>query len=107
MGLRTIEVKCEYNSKSCHRLLQPNAELVDLSKFHNCIDLFQILYLDGPSMIISPQTTSGDKMNAIMLFCAVDSNPPPKYYWTKEHSREVATVCFVVILKNYEHAQLC
>ena len=51
-------------------------------------------------MIISPQTTSGDKMNAIMLFCAVDSNPPPKYYWTKGHSREVATVCFCSYFKK-------
>ena len=40
-------------------------------------------------MIVYPTTTSGDKMSAVMLFCVVDSNPPPKYYWTKGNSREV------------------
>ena len=53
-------------------------------------------------MIISPQTTSGDKMNAIMLFCAVDSNPPPKYYWTKGNSREVATISFKSSFKQLQ-----
>jgi hypothetical protein len=43
----------------------------------------------GPTMIVYPTTTSGDKMSAVMLFCVVDSNPPPKYYWTKGNSREV------------------
>ena len=40
-------------------------------------------------MIMHPKTTSGDKMSAVMLYCVVESNPAPRYYWTKGNSREV------------------
>ena len=49
----------------------------------------KLILSDGPTMIVYPKTTSGDKMNAVMLFCVVDSNPPPNYHWTKGSSREV------------------
>ena len=28
-------------------------------------------------------------MSAVMLYCVVESNPAPRYYWTKGNSREV------------------
>ena len=58
----------------------------------NYITMF---FLDGPTMTIYPITTAGDKMNAVMLFCVVDSNPPPKYHWTKGNSREVSALFYI------------
>lgn len=43
----------------------------------------------GPKMTLQPISTSGDRLSTIVLYCHVDSNPAPKYYWTMGSSREI------------------
>ena len=47
---------------------------------------------DGPTFLYHPRTTSGDRLETITLYCIVDSNPQPQYYWTKDSSLEVLTI---------------
>ena len=65
--------------------------------FKNCVpkivifmDFFFIA--DGPTFLYHPRTTSGDRLETITLYCIVDSNPQPQYYWTKDSSLEVLTI---------------
>ena len=92
MGLRSIEVKCKLPYLNQDSLSYKHYAFYNVPKWFILLktNLFKIV--DGPTMIVYPQTTSGDKMSAVMLFCVVDSNPPPKYHWTKGNSREVSSL---------------
>lgn len=40
-------------------------------------------------MVQQPESVSGDLGESVTLSCLVDSNPAPKYTWTKGDSRQV------------------
>ena len=40
-------------------------------------------------MVRHPETVSGDLGDSVTLHCDVDSNPPPKFTWTRGTSRQV------------------
>ena len=63
------------------------------------INFFRIFFSDAPSMILHPRTVSGDRLSTVSLPCVVDSNPLPKYYWTRGSSREVGN-------QGYDEARL-
>lgn len=44
---------------------------------------------DGPRVVRQPETVSGDLGDSVSLRCEVDSNPAPKYTWTRDNSRQV------------------
>ena len=64
--------------------------------FKHCVPkivIFMDFFIaDGPTFLYHPRTTSGDRLETITLYCIVDSNPQPQYYWTKDSSLEVLTI---------------
>ena len=53
-------------------------------------DIYEIFSIsDGPKVLRQPDTVSADLGDSATLHCHVDSNPPPKYTWTKGDSRQV------------------
>ena len=90
MGLRSIEVKCKIILIFYKRAIYTFNHLSSIGIDNSFFDIYS--YADGPKMVVHPKTTSGDKMSAVMLYCKVESNPPPTYYWTKGNSREVNIV---------------
>jgi hypothetical protein len=46
---------------------------------------------------MTPVTTAADATGAVTLYCAVDSNPPATYFWTKGIGREVLEKAIVAL----------
>ncbi len=71
-GVKTIEVQC----KSITRMITYCRFLI-----------YIVTFSDGPTFVTQPQAlVAGNKMDFVTLRCAVDSNPPARYYWTKGDS---------------------
>ena len=49
-------------------------------------------FLDGPRVIAQPESTSGNEGDVVTLHCDVDSNPSPKYRWTKDYDHKVSVL---------------
>ena len=60
--------------------------------YQKLLFLWNFFIADGPTFLYHPRTTSGDRLETITLYCIVDSNPQPQYYWTKDSSLEVLTI---------------